>query len=60
VRAERERGQGSWAEGTNERGEVGEQGVGLKRGVGARTWPENARTWARPRGEIVGERLETG
>jgi hypothetical protein len=33
----------------NERGEVGEQGVGLKRGAGAQTWPENARTWAHPR-----------
>jgi hypothetical protein len=26
---------------------------------GARTWPENARSWARPRREIAGERLET-
>jgi hypothetical protein len=47
--AERERGQESWAEGANGRGEVGEQGMGFKRGVGARSWPENARTWARPR-----------
>jgi hypothetical protein len=47
------------AEGANERGEVGEQGAGLKRGTGVRTWPENARTWARPRWEIVGERLGT-
>jgi hypothetical protein len=45
------------AEGANERGEVGEQGARLKRGAGARTWPENARTWARPRRGIVGERL---
>jgi hypothetical protein len=47
--AERERGRESLAEGANERGEVGEQGTGLKRGSDARTWPENARTWARPR-----------
>jgi hypothetical protein len=49
VWAERERGRESLAESANERGEVGEQGAGLKRGAGARTWPENARTWARPR-----------
>jgi hypothetical protein len=53
ARTERERGRGSWAEGANERGEMGEQGAG------ARTWPENARSWARPRRVIVGERLET-
>jgi hypothetical protein len=47
--AERERGRESWAEGANERGEVGEQGAGFKRGAGARSWVENARTWARPR-----------
>jgi hypothetical protein len=41
--AERERGRASLAEGANGRGEVGEQGAG------ARTWPGNARTWARPR-----------
>jgi hypothetical protein len=58
VWAERESGRGSWAEGANERGEVGEQGAGVKRGAGARTWLENARSWARPRREIVGERLE--
>jgi hypothetical protein len=40
---ERERGRESWAEGANGRGEVGEQGAG------ARSWPENARSWARPR-----------
>jgi hypothetical protein len=45
------------AEGASERGEVGEQGAGLKRGVGAGTWPENARTWTRPRRGIVGGRL---
>jgi hypothetical protein len=38
---------------------VGEQGAGLKRGTGARTWPENMRSWARPQREIMGERLET-
>jgi hypothetical protein len=46
---ERERGRESWAEGANGRGEVGEQGAGFKRGAGARSWPENARSWARPR-----------
>jgi hypothetical protein len=46
--AQRERGRESLVEGANEQGEVGEQGVGLKRGAGARTWPENAWTWARP------------
>jgi hypothetical protein len=45
------------AEGTSERGEVGEQGAGLKRDAGARTWSENARSWARPRRGIVGRRL---
>jgi hypothetical protein len=43
--AERE----SWLEGANGRGEVGEQGAGFKRGTGARSWLENARSWARPR-----------
>jgi hypothetical protein len=57
ARAERERGRGELAEGAREQGKVGEQGVGLKRGTGAGTWPENARTWARPRRGIVGERL---
>jgi hypothetical protein len=47
------------AEGASERREVGEQGTGLKRGAGAGTWPENARTWARPQRGIVGERLGT-
>jgi hypothetical protein len=59
ARAERERGRGGLAEGASERGEVGEQGAGLKRGVGAGTWPENARTWACPRRGIVGKRLGT-
>jgi hypothetical protein len=57
--AERERGQGGSAEGTSERGEVGEQGAGLKRGAGARTSPENAWTWTSPWRGIVGERLGT-
>jgi hypothetical protein len=39
TQAERERERGSWAESANERGEVGEQGAGLKRGAGAQTWP---------------------
>jgi hypothetical protein len=47
--AERERGRESWAEGANGRGEVGEQGSGFKRGAGAQSWLENARSWARPR-----------
>jgi hypothetical protein len=38
---------------------VGEQGAGLKRGTDAGTWPENARTWARPWRGIVGDRLGT-
>jgi hypothetical protein len=59
ARAERERGRGGLVEGASERGAVGEQGARLKRGTGAGTWPENARTWARPRRGIVGERLET-
>jgi hypothetical protein len=46
--AERERGRETWAEGANGSGEVGEQGAGFKRGTGARSWPENARSWARP------------
>jgi hypothetical protein len=49
VRAERERGRGGLAEGASERGKVGEQGAVIKRGTGAGSWPENARTWARPR-----------
>jgi hypothetical protein len=53
-----------WAEGTNERGEVGEQGAWLKRGAGAQTWPENARLWARPqrgdRGREVGDDCQVG
>jgi hypothetical protein len=48
------------AEGANERGEVGEQGTRLKRGAGARTWPENARTWVRPRRGDRGREVEDG
>jgi hypothetical protein len=44
----RERARGL-AEGANERGEVSKQGTGLKRGTSVGTWPENARSWARPR-----------
>jgi hypothetical protein len=55
---ERERERESWAEGTNVRGEVGEQGTG------ARSWSENARTWARPRrgdcGREVRDTLTSG
>jgi hypothetical protein len=58
--AERERGRGSWAEGANGRGELGEQGAGLKRGAGARTWPENARSWARPRQGDRGREVRDG
>jgi hypothetical protein len=47
--AEREIGRESWAEGANGRWEVGEQGAGFKRGAGARTWSENAWSWAHPR-----------
>jgi hypothetical protein len=59
ARAEQVRGRGSWAEGATERGEVGEQGTGLKWVAEARTWPENVRSWARPWREIVGESLGT-
>jgi hypothetical protein len=57
--AERERGREGWAEGANERGEMGAQGVGLKRGAGHR---RGQRTRGRGRvhgGEIVGGRLRT-
>jgi hypothetical protein len=63
-RGQSERERESWAESANGRGEVGEQGVGFKRGAGARTWPENARTWARPwrgdRGREVRDALTGG
>jgi hypothetical protein len=48
------------AEGANERGKVGEQGVGLKRGAGAGTWSENVRTWARPRRGDRGREVRDG
>jgi hypothetical protein len=64
VWVERERGQEGWAAGANERGEVGEQGARLKSGAGARTWPENEWTWARPlwgdRGREVEDELTGG
>jgi hypothetical protein len=56
--AERERGRESWAEGANGRGEVGEQGAGFKRGAGARSWPENAWSWARPQWGDRGREVE--
>jgi hypothetical protein len=56
--AERERGREGLVEGANERGEVGEQGAGLKRGAGTRTCPENARTWAHPRQGDRGREVE--
>jgi hypothetical protein len=58
--AEQEIGRKSLAEGTNERGEVGEQGAGLKKGAGAWTWPENARTWARPQRGDRGREVRDG
>jgi hypothetical protein len=45
-------------QGANQRGEVGEQGAGLKRGAGARTWPKNERTWASPRRRDRGREVE--
>jgi hypothetical protein len=48
------------AEGATKRGEVGEQGVGLKRGTVARTLPENAGSWARPRREYRGREVRVG
>jgi hypothetical protein len=47
-------------EGAHGRGEVGEQGAGLKRGVGARTWPENAWSWAHPRQGDRGRKVRDG
>jgi hypothetical protein len=60
ARAERERGRGGSAEGASERGEVGEQGAGLKRGAGAGTWSENVRTWVRPRWGDRGREVRDG
>jgi hypothetical protein len=59
ARRARERAGGGSAEGASERGEVGEQGAGLKMGADARTWLKNTWTWARPRRGIVGGRLGT-
>jgi hypothetical protein len=53
VWAEQERGRESLAEGANEQGEVDEQGAGLKRGAGARTW-------ARPRRGDCGREVRDG
>jgi hypothetical protein len=36
---------------------VGERGASSKGVKGVRRWPENARTWARPRRECASERL---
>jgi hypothetical protein len=58
-RAERERGREGSAKGTSERGKVGEQRAGLKRGGDVRRWPKIAQSWARPRWGIVGERMGT-
>jgi hypothetical protein len=60
LRGQSERGRGSWAEGANGRGEVGEQGARLKRGTGARMWPEIARSWARPRRGDRGREVRDG
>jgi hypothetical protein len=60
ARSERERERGGSAEGANERGEVGEQGAGLKRGAGAWTWLENARSWAHPRRGDRGWKVRDG
>ena len=37
---------------------MGERGARVKRGAGARTWPENARSWARPRWGDRGREVE--
>jgi hypothetical protein len=49
TRAGREIGRGCSVEGANEKGEMGERGVGSKADEGVRRWSGNARTWARPR-----------
>jgi hypothetical protein len=56
---ERERGREGSAEGTSERGEVGEWGAGLKKGVDMWRWPEITRSCARPQRGNVGGRLGT-
>jgi hypothetical protein len=58
--AERERGRGGLAEGANERGEVGVQGAGLKRGMGAGMWSENVWSWVRPRRGDHGREVRDG
>jgi hypothetical protein len=61
MRAERERegeGAGQRAQ-MRERG-GGRAGRGAQRGAGARTWPENARTWARPRRGDRGREVRDG
>jgi hypothetical protein len=40
------------------RGEVGEQGAGLKRGAGAQMWLENTQSWACPRRGDRGRKVE--
>jgi hypothetical protein len=47
--AERERGRGCSAEGATERGRASECGGVQKRLGHVKAWPENARSWARPR-----------
>jgi hypothetical protein len=59
VRAERERVREGLTEGASERGKVGQQGAGLKRGEDVQRWPGIASSWARPRRGIVGGRLRT-
>jgi hypothetical protein len=39
---------------------MSEQGAGLKRGTGTGTWPENARSWARPRRGDRGREVRDG
>jgi hypothetical protein len=51
VQSERE-GEGVWL-----REQVSKQGTRFKRDAGARTWPENARSWVRPQRGIMGGRL---
>jgi hypothetical protein len=58
--AERERGREGLVEGANERGEVGEQGEGLKRGTSIGTWLENTRSWVRPRRGDRGREVRDG
>jgi hypothetical protein len=57
-RSERE-GEGAGQRAQMREGRWASRVRGSKGGAGARTWPENARSWARPWREIMGERLET-